>query len=49
MRDFTITAANQCSGTGKTAIAAGPFQPFEVVAQSLCLTSPDHPEICGVP
>ncbi|RFU25830.1 hypothetical protein B7463_g10508, partial [Scytalidium lignicola] len=49
MRNFAVTAAQQCAGISKTAIAAGPFQPFDVVAQSLCLTSPDHPEICGVP
>lgn len=48
MRNFVITAANQCAGNEKTAIAVGPFQPFGVAAQTLCLTHPDHPEICGV-
>ncbi|KAF9885051.1 hypothetical protein FE257_000782 [Aspergillus nanangensis] len=49
MRNFAVTAANQCAGSYKTAVAAGPFQPGNWVAQSLCLTSPDHPEICAVP
>ncbi|KAI1327924.1 pectate lyase superfamily protein-domain-containing protein [Xylariaceae sp. FL0255] len=49
LRNFAVDAANQCAGLSKTAIAAGPFQPFNSIAQSLCLTSPDHPEICGVP
>jgi hypothetical protein len=48
MRNFAIDGANQCAGNERTAIAAGPFQPFGVAAQTLCLVSPDHPEICAV-
>jgi len=48
-RNMAIAGANQCAGPGRTAIAAGPFQPFGVVAQTLCLTSPAHPELCAVP
>ncbi|KAF2272061.1 pectin lyase-like protein [Westerdykella ornata] len=40
---------NQCSGTKRTAMAAGPFQPCNFPAQTLCLTHPAHPEVCGVP
>jgi hypothetical protein len=48
-RDMAVAGANQCGGTGKTAIAAGPVFTFNgVSAQSLCLTNPDHPEVCAV-
>lgn len=48
-RDMAIGGANQCGGSGKTAIAAGPVFTFNgVSAQSLCLTNPDHPEVCAV-
>ncbi|KAI0542146.1 pectate lyase superfamily protein-domain-containing protein [Xylaria digitata] len=47
-RNFAIIGANQCAGSSKTAVAAGPFQPFGIPAQSLCLVHPDHPEICAV-
>ncbi|KAJ2969799.1 hypothetical protein NUW58_g9891 [Xylaria curta] len=47
-RNFAIIAANQCAGSSKTAVAAGPFQPFGIPGHSLCLVHPDHPEICAV-
>ncbi|KAH7312211.1 pectate lyase superfamily protein-domain-containing protein [Stachybotrys elegans] len=47
-RNFAVAAANQCAGSGRMAIASGPFQPLGAQAQTLCLTNPDHPEACGV-
>ena len=47
-RNMAVAGAQQCAGNGRTAIAAGPFQPCNWAAQTLCLVNPAHPEICGV-
>jgi hypothetical protein len=47
--DMSVKGANQCAGNSPgTAIAAGPVQVNNVPAQSLCLVSKDHPEVCAV-
>jgi len=47
--DMSSKGANQCANNSPgTAVAAGPVQVDNIPAQTLCLVSKDHPEICAV-
>lgn len=46
---MSVKGASQCASTSPgTAAAAGPVQVDGVPAQTLCLLSKDHPEVCAV-
>jgi hypothetical protein len=44
--EFSRRSANECGGSNKATIAAGPDRPAEI---SLCIVNAAQPEICTVP